>query len=207
VERKKQPWVPADVIWTEDFREVLSSEADIVIELIGGLTPAEEFLRSALLAGKSVVTANKQLIARHGPDLLQLANRTRCQLEFGASVAGGVRFCPRCGPGCAETAARHFRHSETAPATTFSAESKLPGFLSARPLKKPRPVATPKRMPPRTSMAATLAPSSQFSPWPDYRPVSLPSRYEPAPFGQSMPSTSITPQNWAARSAKSRGRT
>ena len=37
VERKKQPWVPADVIWTEDFREVLSSDADIVIELIGGL--------------------------------------------------------------------------------------------------------------------------------------------------------------------------
>jgi homoserine dehydrogenase len=94
VERKKQPWVPADVIWTEDFREVLSSEADIVIELIGGLTPAEEFLRSALLAGKSVVTANKQLIARHGPDLLQLANRTRCQLEFGASVAGGVPVLP-----------------------------------------------------------------------------------------------------------------
>ena len=94
VERKKQPWVPADVIWTADFREVLSSDADIVIELIGGLTPAEEFVRGALLAGKSVVTANKQLIARHGPDLLQLANRARCQLEFGASVAGGVPVLP-----------------------------------------------------------------------------------------------------------------
>ena len=94
VERKKQPWLPADVIWTEDFREVLSSDADIVIELIGGLTPAEEFVRSALLAGKAVVTANKQLIARHGPDLLQLANRVRCQLEFGASVAGGVPVLP-----------------------------------------------------------------------------------------------------------------
>jgi len=94
VERKKQPWVPADVVWTEDFREVLSSDADIVIELIGGLTPAEEFVRSALLAGKSVVTANKQLIARHGPVLLQLANRARCQLEFGASVAGGVPVLP-----------------------------------------------------------------------------------------------------------------
>jgi homoserine dehydrogenase len=94
VERKKQPWVPVDVIWTEDFREVLSSDADIVIELIGGLTPAGEFVRSALLAGKSVVTANKQLIARQGPDLLQLANRARCQLEFGASVAGGVPVLP-----------------------------------------------------------------------------------------------------------------
>ena len=94
VERKKQPWVPPDVIWTEDFREILSSNVDIVIELIGGLIPAEEFVRSSLLAGKSVVTANKQLIARHGPDLLQLANRMGCQLEFGASVAGGVPVLP-----------------------------------------------------------------------------------------------------------------
>jgi homoserine dehydrogenase len=94
VERKKQSWVPADVIWAEDFHAILSSDVDIVIELIGGLTPAEEFVRNALLAGKSVVTANKQLIARHGPDLLQLANRAGCQLEFGASVAGGVPVLP-----------------------------------------------------------------------------------------------------------------
>ncbi|MGB8911678.1 MAG: homoserine dehydrogenase, partial [Candidatus Sulfotelmatobacter sp.] len=43
---------------------------------------------------KSVVTANKQLIARHGPDLLQLASANGCQLEFGASVAGGVPVLP-----------------------------------------------------------------------------------------------------------------
>ena len=94
VERKKQPWVPSDVIWTENVEAVLSSEADIVIELIGGLTPAEQIVRDALRAGKSVVTANKQLIARHGPDLLQLANSNGCQLEFGASVAGGVPVLP-----------------------------------------------------------------------------------------------------------------
>ena len=51
-------------------------------------------MRSALKAGKSVVTANKQLIARHGPDLLQLASANGCQLEFGASVAGGVPVLP-----------------------------------------------------------------------------------------------------------------
>ncbi len=51
-------------------------------------------MRSALNAGKSVVTANKQLIARHGPDLLQLASANGCQLEFGASVAGGVPVLP-----------------------------------------------------------------------------------------------------------------
>jgi homoserine dehydrogenase len=99
IERKKQPWIaerwiPSDVIWTDDFHTILNSDADIVIELIGGLTPAEELVRGALSAGKSVVTANKQLIARHGPDLLQLASANGCQLEFGASVAGGVPVLP-----------------------------------------------------------------------------------------------------------------
>ncbi len=93
-ERKKQPWVPEGVIWTDDLDTILKSDVDIVIELIGGLHPAEELVRGALLAGKSVVTANKQLIARHGPDLLQLASENGCQLEFGASVAGGVPVLP-----------------------------------------------------------------------------------------------------------------
>lgn len=94
VERKKQPWVPADVRWTDNIDSVLESDVNIVIELIGGLNPAERIVRRALESGKSVVTANKQLIARHGPDLLELATKNRCQLEFGASVAGGVPVLP-----------------------------------------------------------------------------------------------------------------
>jgi homoserine dehydrogenase len=93
-ERKKQSWIPSDVVWTEDIQTILDSNADIVIELIGGLHPAEELVRGALNAGKSVVTANKQLIARRGPELLQLASAQGCQLEFGASVAGGVPVLP-----------------------------------------------------------------------------------------------------------------
>jgi len=94
IEEKKQPWVPSDVIWTDDVAAVLNSDVDIVIELIGGLDPAGKIVRSALESGKSVVTANKQLIARHGPELLQLASRKGCQIEFGASVAGGVPVLP-----------------------------------------------------------------------------------------------------------------
>ncbi len=94
VEKKKQAWVPSDVVWTDDVQLVLKSDAQIVIELIGGLNPAEQIVRSALKSGKSVVTANKQLIARHGPDLLQLASTQGCQIEFGASVAGGVPVLP-----------------------------------------------------------------------------------------------------------------
>ena len=94
VEKKKQPWVAGDVIWTDDVESVLKSDVDIVIELIGGLTPAEQIVRGALESGKSVVTANKQLIARHGSELLQVASAHGCQLEFGASVAGGVPVLP-----------------------------------------------------------------------------------------------------------------
>jgi homoserine dehydrogenase len=94
IEKKKQPWVPSDILWTDDVQSVLNSDVDIVIELIGGLSPAEQIVRQALQSGKSVVTANKQLIARLGPDLLQLASTKGCQLEFGASVAGGVPVLP-----------------------------------------------------------------------------------------------------------------
>ena len=79
---------------TDDVESVLKSDVDIVIELIGGLAPAEQIVRRALESGKSVVTANKQLIARCGRDLLQLAASQGCQIEFGASVAGGVPVLP-----------------------------------------------------------------------------------------------------------------
>jgi homoserine dehydrogenase len=94
VQRKKQDWVPQEVVWTEDIDSVLNSDADILIELIGGLTPAEQIVRRALESGKSVVTANKQLIARFGPDLLKLGATHGAHLEFGASVAGGVPVLP-----------------------------------------------------------------------------------------------------------------
>jgi homoserine dehydrogenase len=94
VGKKKQPWVPKNVIWTEDVDSVLQSDVEIIVELIGGLSPAEQIVRRALESGKSVVTANKQLIARHGPDLLELAASKGVQLEFGASVAGGVPVLP-----------------------------------------------------------------------------------------------------------------
>ena len=90
VARKKVDWLPAEVVWTENIDDVLSSKADIVVEVMGGLQPTEDWVRRALSAGKSVVTANKQLIAHCGPELIALAGRMRQQIEFGASVAGGV---------------------------------------------------------------------------------------------------------------------
>ncbi len=90
VERKKVDWLPAGVRWTENIDEVLASDAEIVVEVMGGLQPSGDWIRRALAAGKSVVTANKQLIAQHGPELTALAAQKNQQIQFGASVAGGV---------------------------------------------------------------------------------------------------------------------
>jgi homoserine dehydrogenase len=90
VARKKVDWLPPSVQWTENIDDVLSSDVDIVVEVMGGLQPTEDWIRRALASGKSVVTANKQLIAHCGPELISMARRMNQQIEFGASVAGGV---------------------------------------------------------------------------------------------------------------------
>src|SRR6201992_1823295 len=94
IDRKRVSWVPSSVLWTESFDEVLATNPDIVLELAGGLSPAGDWVRSALAAGKSVVTANKKLIAAHGPALEELARKHGCQLLYGAAVAGGVPVIP-----------------------------------------------------------------------------------------------------------------
>ena len=66
VERKRVSWTPSSVAWSEDADAVLASAVDVIVELAGGLDPAGTWVRRALEAGKSVVTANKKLIAYHG---------------------------------------------------------------------------------------------------------------------------------------------
>jgi homoserine dehydrogenase len=73
VARKRVAWVPSSVVWSEDADAVLASDVDVIVELAGGLDPAGTWVRRALEAGKSVVTANKKLIAYHGIDLERLA--------------------------------------------------------------------------------------------------------------------------------------
>jgi homoserine dehydrogenase len=98
VERKRSSaaakLVPASAIWTDDFDVILRSDVDIVVELMGGLNPVEGWLRKALTAGKSVVTANKQLIAYRGSSLARLAAEHEVHLVHGAAVAGGVPVIP-----------------------------------------------------------------------------------------------------------------
>ncbi|MDA1184173.1 MAG: homoserine dehydrogenase [Acidobacteria bacterium] len=90
VARKRVDWVPSSVAWTEDIDALLESKPDVVVEVIGGIAPAGDWVRRALGQGTAVVTANKMLLAAHGPELLDLAVRHETQLRFEAAVAGGV---------------------------------------------------------------------------------------------------------------------
>jgi len=99
VERKKAhpraTFVPGNATWTERVEDVISADnVDLVVELMGGLDPAEGWLRTALSSGKHVVTANKQLIAYRGSELFALAASKGVQLLYGAAVAGGVPVIP-----------------------------------------------------------------------------------------------------------------
>ncbi len=94
VARKRVDWLPANVNWSDDADAVLSSNVDVVVELAGGLDPAGRWVRRALEAGKSVVTANKKLIAYHGVELERLAAANGGHLKYGAAVAGGIPVIP-----------------------------------------------------------------------------------------------------------------
>jgi len=98
VERKRESEAakaaPASDVWTDNIDVILRSDVDIVIELMGGLNPVEGWIRKALAAGKSVVTANKQLIAYRGTGLAKLAAQHGVHLVHGAAVAGGVPVIP-----------------------------------------------------------------------------------------------------------------
>jgi homoserine dehydrogenase len=85
--------------WTADIHDILHSDADIVVEAVGGIEPAATWIREALLAGKSVVTANKQVIARDGAELLQLAARQGRQVRFEAAVGGAMPIVRAIGGG------------------------------------------------------------------------------------------------------------
>ncbi len=87
---KKREGIPADVL-TNDWEGIINDPTiQIVIELMGGIEPARTYILQALEAGKHVVTANKDLMAEHGRELMDAANAHRCDLQFEAAVGGGI---------------------------------------------------------------------------------------------------------------------
>ncbi|MBR1742195.1 MAG: homoserine dehydrogenase [Lachnospiraceae bacterium] len=82
---------PVQEILVHDFNEIVNDdEVQIVVETMGGLHPAYEFVKASLESGKSVCTSNKALVADFGPELLEIAEKNHVNFLFEASVGGGI---------------------------------------------------------------------------------------------------------------------
>ena len=88
---KKRGAIAEGIELTLDVDEIINDpEIDIVVEVMGSIDEAKNYIKKALKAGKHVVTANKDLIALHGNELVALAKENQCDLYYEASVAGGI---------------------------------------------------------------------------------------------------------------------
>jgi homoserine dehydrogenase len=87
-----RPLVKVDKsIVTENAREIINDpEIDIIVEVIGGIEPARSFILEAIKNGKQVVTANKEVLARYGKDILEASDEKGVDVYFEASVGGGI---------------------------------------------------------------------------------------------------------------------
>jgi homoserine dehydrogenase len=88
--KKDTSWISSDVKFTDSLDDFLEAPSDVIVELLGGQDPADQMIRKGLEQGKSVVTANKLLMARFGSDYVKLAAQRNAYLGFEASVAGGI---------------------------------------------------------------------------------------------------------------------
>lgn len=87
---KQREGIDASLL-TDNWQEIINDpEIQIVVEVMGGIEPARTMILEALHAGKHVVTANKDLLAAHGKELLDAAEEKHCDLLFEAAVAGGI---------------------------------------------------------------------------------------------------------------------
>lgn len=82
---------PVTEVLTDNFEDIVNdTEIKVVCETMGGVKPAYEFTKRALESGKSVCTSNKELVEKHGPELLKIAKANNCSYLFEASVGGGI---------------------------------------------------------------------------------------------------------------------
>lgn len=85
------PGDAVEKILVHDYNIILNDDdVKIIVEVMGGVNPAYNFVKSALLKGKSVCTSNKELVAKHGAELIEIAKENRANFLFEASVGGGI---------------------------------------------------------------------------------------------------------------------
>ena len=86
----KREGVPSSLFTSDSKSVVTDPTIDLIIEVIGGIEPAKELILSAISNGKSVITANKALLAKHGAELYAAADKANVDLYYEAAVAGAI---------------------------------------------------------------------------------------------------------------------
>jgi len=146
-DRPRATAVAPDLL-TTDPQELMAADADIVVEAMGGLDPAATIVRTALLQGKGVVTANKAVMAEHGAEFAALATQAQLPLEFEATVGGGVPVIRTLRDSLAETEVVSIRGivngtcnyiltrlAQGTPYATALADAQRAGFAEADPTR------------------------------------------------------------------------
>ena len=89
--RKQRPYMPPPGLLTTNPDDILDDPSiNVVVEVMGGMEPARSYIERAITARKAVVTANKEVMAHHGPTLLELAREKQVDVYFEAAVGGGI---------------------------------------------------------------------------------------------------------------------
>lgn len=88
--KKKRDGIPEELL-TDNWQDIINDpEIEIVVEVLGGIEPARSYVLEALEKKKQVITANKDLLAEHGEEIMNMADKMECDLQFEASVGGAI---------------------------------------------------------------------------------------------------------------------
>lgn len=89
-EKERSVFVNSDIVTTDPRELIYDQDVEVIIEVMGGIEPARTYILGAIEQGKHIVTANKDLMAIHGEELIKKAREHGCDLFYEASVAGGI---------------------------------------------------------------------------------------------------------------------
>ena len=90
INKQRPVEVPTDMLTDNPYEVVNDPNIDVVVELIGGVTPAFDYISKAIENGKHIVTANKELLAKKGEELFNLAEKYNRVVLYEAAIAGGI---------------------------------------------------------------------------------------------------------------------
>ena len=166
IDKARAAGIPAELLTDAPAHLVADPEIDVVVELMGGDEPARTLIAAALGAGKPVVTANKHVIAHHGPELEAIARRAEVPLRFEAAVGGGI---PVLGP-LAERPRREPRSTASGASSTarpthiLTCDGRATG--APTPTSWPRPRRRATRRPTRAATSRATTRPTSWSSWP-----------------------------------------